>query len=246
MLDDDRYAGERVGTVAVLVAAVVGATLIASLVALLVLAFRRRGRFGPAPPRGDVLLFAGSWIVVHVILVVRLSPGAPETWVGVLLPAWMVIALVLHRAEAAIPKWVIALPIGLLAMHNLVAGLWVVRSESVDYNAQKAAWLLDVAGPGDAIVTADVTGFSRYLTYRSAARVIPLDEITAEEFGAMYDHFEASEGRVYLTGDVLAPPPRFEARSPEDAEVLSQFADEIRADAELVHADDFGGVYQLR
>ena len=226
-LNEERYAGDRFGPAATAVAVGVALALLSSLVVLGMTVVRNRrlleprsgARTGTALP-GTVLLYFGSWAVVHAIVILPRAAASAEAWIGVLLPVWVGVAYLVERARRTAPSALFVLPVALLALHNAVSGLWVMRTDAVDYNARKAAWLLAEAGPDDAIVTADATGFSRYLTYRSPARVVVVDGADRDAFDRLDDRHD----RVFVTGDVLGSRPG--------------------AGTRLVHADEFGGVFE--
>jgi hypothetical protein len=77
---------------------------------------------------------------------------------------WICIAVVVfERARIRKHRALVVALLVVLAVHNLTGGFWMMRSRSTDFNAVKGGWLLDHAGSGDVILTADGAVFQRYL-----------------------------------------------------------------------------------
>lgn len=55
-----------------------------------------------------------------------------------------------------------------------------------------------------------------------------------------------ASGRLWVLGDVFAPPPSLGARFPAEAAALGKLSAWLRDRVETVRSDAFGGVFRLR
>jgi hypothetical protein len=216
------------------------AILLVSLVLLGVLLLR-----APRDPRGRsrLLLLFVAWILGYWLVAIRVDPGAPEAWTLILIPIWIVVGMAVFDRVGAVPLALIWLFVGALFVHNLLGGMLLMHDASTDFNVRKSEWLVDNTRSHDVVLTAAGSVFTRYLAYHADALVIGLLEPEAVERD--YRLALATDGRVYITGDVLRPPPYIRDGQPTLYDALRQLSTQLRDNVFRVRSDAFGGVYLL-
>ena len=109
-------------------------------------------------------------------------------------------------------------------------------------------------GAGATVGTAGGRVCFRHLRYHSPADVVDAwtgegrDEVSGvrcqvsgtEPGGAV------ASGRLWVLGDMFAPPPSLGARFPAEAAALGKLSAWLRDRVETVRSDAFGGVFRLR
>jgi hypothetical protein len=118
----------------------------------------------------------------------------------------------------------------LLAVHNLISGMLVMRSPDSDLGARRAEWLVANAEEGDVILVAEGSTFERYLAYRTSAEVVPLRYLDSSELRRRYDAIVDSAGDVFATEGVFLTTSEYCTQSQALCEDLRDFGAEIRSD----------------
>lgn len=256
MLGEEFYMGESLP----LWQAVAGSITFAALLAAflfsvwfgLVHLFRpdgRRKRERVAAVYGwKAVLVVAVWFVAYAGAILFLEPGNPEVWVMGLVPFWLLFCgLIAAPISRDNRLWVILALVAALALHNTVGGMAPLRREQGDYNGRKADWVLRNAGAGDLILTAGNPVFERYLRYYSTARVEYLHHWSEERLSRSPARaLDLPEGRVFVLGDVFAPPASLRVRFPNKSEQIDDFARRLKPRVQKVHDNEFAGVYTLR
>jgi hypothetical protein len=221
-LDEERFAAERapqvsrIAPVSFVVLVVLGLVLLALAV--------RRWRGVPS----SRLLAVFLWALGLAIVILARSPTTPEAWLPILIPAWILIGVgILDRVPERASGVAVAFVL-VLAVHNLVAGILVMRSPDNDLGARRAAWLLANAKEGDVILVAEGSTFERYLAYRTSAEVVPLRYLDAGELRRRYAAVTDSAGDVFATEGVFLSKSEYCAQSQSLCEDLNEFGAQIR------------------
>lgn len=176
-------------------------------------------------------------------LLLFIEPGNPELWIMGLPPFALVFCgLVLLPLTVDNRLWLPFAAVLVLLLHNAGA-IYMLHDASKDYQQAKADGILDIAKPGDLIVTAGNPVFERYLRYHTDAEILYLYTLTEEELAVA--QIPAVQGTVYLLGDVFGPPKSLAVRFPVRTAWIQRFAGQTECRVELILQDDFGGVYQL-
>jgi hypothetical protein len=187
------------------------------------------------------------WILAYWLIVVGRSSSAPEAWIPLLPAVWICIAVVVfERVRIRKHRALVVALLVVLAVHNLTGGFWMMRSRSTDFNAVKAGWLLDHAGSGDVILTADGAVFERYLRYYSAAEVISLEGLPSNELSEIYIMAVRQHGRIFATAGVFDPPSQLDTLYPATFRAMEEFASSIKPNFRRAAASDLGDVYLRR
>jgi hypothetical protein len=246
-LMEEQYAGERAASIVRIVPSLTVPLLLA-LAAALVWLVRRRLLERTLPRDVTVSLAAVTvWILAYWLIVVGRSSSAPEAWIPLLPAVWICIAVVVfERARIRKHRALVVALLVVLAVHNLTGGFWMMRSSSTDFNAVKVGWLLDHAGSGDVILTADGAVFERYLRYYSAAEVISLEGLSSNELSEIYIMAVRQHGRIFATAGVFDPPSQLGALYPATFRAMEEFASSIKPDFRKAVASDLGDVYLRR
>jgi hypothetical protein len=162
-----------------------------------------------------------------------LEPSNPELWVMSLVPLWGIVAWLL--LETHCPRFglrVVTLFVMLMGMHNLFAGMGSIKSSKGDYFQEKSKWVLEHAGTGDTIHTADSYILAFYLNYWSNAEI---RNVNSQDW---------KPGRTtYVFSDVFDPPPAIGVRYPEFARKVADAAQELQPISSKIHDDQFGGIW---
>ncbi len=180
-----------------------------------------------------------TWILVWlggaILPTLMLEPSNPELWVMALIPLWLMAAwLLMSLPSSSLTKPVSIVAIALLGLHNLIAGMGIMKSKNGDYLFKKAEWVIQVAGKNDVINTADSFVFTFYLDYWGKAEV---RNINTQEW-------KMGE-TTYVLGDVFNPPKSIGVRYPNEAAQVAKTAAELSPLCTKVHDDIFGGVWIL-
>jgi hypothetical protein len=122
----------------------------------------------------------------------------------------------------------------------------MMHDRSADLNAVKARWLLDNTRDGDVILTADGAVFERYLRYYSAAEVVSLEGLLADELAKTYAASVHQTGRVFATAGVFNPPSQLFAVDEVSFHAIKQFGTAVKPDFRKVVGSDVGDVYIRR
>lgn len=208
-------------------------------------ALRHRGRIrsGTVPGGRTVLLGVAIWLVIHALFTLGGQPGKPESWLMAMVPLWLLFCgLIVSPLARANKLWIILVLLFFFGLHNWVAGLQIVRDPRGDYNRRKAEAVLALAGPDDAILTAETRVFYRYLRYWSSARILDANAMDPD----LADRLPEWPGTVYVLHDIFNPPAPLAVRHPESVERVREIAERLRPQLKRVADDPFGGVYRLR
>ena len=174
------------------------------------------------------------WFAGTAAPTVLLEPSNPELWILSLAPLWLLFAWLASSSWTKGFQRVAVGMVALLAFHNLLVGMGMLRNPEGDYNRQKAEWVLGRAAEGDVLYTADSFVFSFYLNYWSEAEVR-----NANSQGW-------KQGKsTFVFDDVFNPPPAVGIRYPGFAKHVEAVAKELRPICSKVRQDRFGGVWML-
>lgn len=184
-----------------------------------------RLRFGREPRdrlRGrPVIVALVAWLVAYAALVIVVHPDSPELWICFLLPLALAIGVVLDTFST---NRALRAPLafcGLLLACNL-CGMAMIRAQSSDFNAHKAAGVLAQAQSGDDIYTRDADVFTRYLRYHAAAGVTVVNcwAGDATETAALLERPQTVGARRFVFNEVFEPPAYLASRNGEMVEGL--------------------------
>jgi len=222
--------------------AAAGLVLLVATISLgLVLAVRSLR--GPPLHDGRVLALV-AWIVLYWIVVIGRTPAAPESWIPLLTPVWILVGvLVFARVRG---RWANRAVVGFVVVfiaQSAIGGMAVVRPARWDLNARRASWLEANARPGDTILSEDGPIFDWYLAYHTAADVLPLTFMSQEQLESTYAALASRPGAVYATDTVLDPPPEYAAQDPAGYAAVVAFAAQVRGDFLPVYRDETGTVF---
>jgi hypothetical protein len=193
---------------------------------------------------GQALLVVAIWIGVYWLILIGPSSSAPEAWIPLLPAVWTCVAAVVLRACETRASRILAVAFLLtLMVHNLAGGFWMMHSQSTDLNAAKSQWLVDNAGAGDLILTADGLVFKRYLQYHTAAKVVGLDELPVGQIPGLRG-VVATHGRVFATAAIFDPPPQLRVNEPPRFAAIEQFATAVQPQFRTVAESPVGNVYE--
>jgi hypothetical protein len=224
-VDEERFAAERSPPVSRVAAPITLVSIVVLGLALLALA---ASHWREVP--GEPILAVGLWALTLAAVVAARSPITPEAWLPLLIPAWTLVGVgifdrVPQRASVLIVSFVLV-----LVVHNALAGMLVMRSQNNDLGALRAAWLVENAEEGDAILVAEGSTFERYLAYRTSADVVPLRYLDRDDLERRYAEVTERAGAVYATEGVFAPASEYCAQSRPLCDDLRDFGAEIRGD----------------
>ena len=241
MLQEELFLGRQAAAWVRWLAPVTCAAALAGLVAvwLRILARLRATRAEPDALRGSALV----WLAGSAALALWTEPANPEMWIAALAPFWLLTAR-LWPAVASESRAVKLAPAALtvlLLAHNGVGGWALIASPRSDYARAKFAWLNARAKPGDLIVTAESYSVVTRQQYVLPARVADAKFLRPEDWPALR---ASVRGRIFVMGDVLEPVAALLRRDPAAVARLRALADEIRPGLALLHADEWGGVYE--
>ncbi len=177
------------------------------------------------------------WLAVHSVLAVWVSPRNPQVWITALPALWLSLEIGLTaRLWARLPA-LVAAAVPLLLLHNYLGGLVLLAEPAGDYQAVKAAWLIEHARPTDTIITAEAPGFVRYLRYHTEADIVDLyrREVTTRPLRV--------SGRVYVMPEVLDPIPALRRLYPGKQESIDRIAQRLYPRLRPVARTPFGTIY---
>lgn len=178
------------------------------------------------------------------------GPTQPEVWLVFLVPFWMLLGSLIKEPDRASGFKLVP---ALLAVSTLIAGLLPIHVGE-NRQATLGRWLVEHLEPGDVLVTADSSGFARYVGYFSATDAVHIgyngsqdDSVEtietlsqllqtdadnmeiADLFASVYllsgAHRTAGTGELYFTADVLDPPSWMRAARPGPSAALLDLAD---------------------
>lgn len=169
------------------------------------------------------------WLLAYAALVIAVHPDSPELWICFLLPLALSAGVAL---DAFFKDRALRAPIafcGLLFAYNL-CGMAMIRAQSSDLNAQKAAWVLKEARNGDDIYTRDADVFTRYVRYHAAAGVNAVNcwSRDAAETEVLLEGVRPPGARRFVFDDVFEPPSYLVARTPEIVEGLAAWKGRLK------------------
>jgi hypothetical protein len=247
-LNEESYAGKHADDIVRIVPFITTPVLFLIIAAGLWRTWRDRSRHNLRNVGGPYLIAVTIWAATYWgVLVVRRSSAAPEAWIPLLPAVWILIsAAVLERAHTRKSQALVVALLAALLVHNFVGGLWMMQSRSADLNFLRSQWILDHAGAGDLVLTADGPAFERYLRYYSQAEVVGLAERPAAEVATMYDRAVRQRRRIFATSGVFDPPAQIRAINPMTFEAIKEFAGRVRPDFRKVAKDEFSSVYLRR
>jgi hypothetical protein len=184
-----------------------------------------------------------AWILLYWIVVTGRSPAAPESWIPVLTPIWILLgALVFGRAQGRFVRIALVSFVALFVLENAIGGMAIVRSAEWDLNARRSSWLIVHAGPEDTILSRDGPIFDWFLAYHTTAAVVPLGFQNDDQLKAAYAALPRS-ATVFAMDTVFTPPPEYFAQDPPGYAFAVDFAEMVRPDFEVVYRDQVGTVY---
>jgi hypothetical protein len=198
-----------------------------------------------APGEGRFLIF---WIAAYLGLTgVAGSIVQPEVWLLFLVPLWLSIVFLLRKLT--LPSRSLVLVAGALFLSSLVGGLLPVHLGG-DRQADSSAWLADHTTAADLLLTADSSGFARYVAYQRPPQVVYLAHsdyieslkelilegettseiaVAAREERRLLGHQPPHEGDgdLYVTRDVFDPPDWLVRSNPVAAAALIDLGAEV-------------------
>ncbi|VGO18290.1 hypothetical protein [Pontiella sulfatireligans] len=205
-----------------------------AIVCLVVLALRRVSAF---PPLGWAAL---AWLVGSAAMAMWFEPANPEMWIFTIPPLWLFLGLGWRCFPIGL-KWLPVVVAGLLAFHNFIGGMLLLRSEANDYCRQKAEWIVEHAVAGDVVLVADSHSFTTYLQYGSPAQVEDMKFQGMDEWNALK---KGATGRIYVYGDVLELLPAVARRDSSSVAELRTLGVALRPQLKRIHQDAFGAIYE--
>jgi hypothetical protein len=164
-----------------------------------------------------------------------LEPSNPELWVMALAPLWAVFLGFAATRPASRQRlaWIMAM-VCLLGVHNIVAGMGIIKDRESDYNFKKAEWALQHAAAEDVVHTADSFVFTFYLNYWGKAET---RNVNSQDWKPGIT--------TYVFDDVFNPPVAVGLRYPKFAEKVSATALELHPKCRKIQDDQFGGIWKV-
>ncbi|UYQ92524.1 DUF2723 domain-containing protein [Chitinophaga horti] len=243
MIVEEVYAANTNGVLNFVACATLVLTGIA-LLWLLIKGFRHTTRKGFKPENWLLVL----WIAIYGLVLLYLDPNSPEPWTMLLVPivllftSWLVSPL--FEKKLTFVPW---LAVSLLALHNLVGGYMLIRSESSDYIVNRAAWLKQHARTGDLVLSLGSGSMLAYIVYESPASICSPEQA----FDRCMDEAEktiAAGHHVYIAEDMIHRDDAVKFRDPETYEKTAVFVEKYKDYLVLVNPenDGFGKIYELK
>jgi len=210
-------------------------TFVAALIglALIALFFIFRIIFKPSIYQEPLFWISGVWLIGTALPTLWVEPANPELWVLSIPAFWMLFFVFIDHINITRKTLVrLAFVIILFGLHNIVVGMGMINSRESDYNFKKSAWVLQQAGMGDTVLTADSFVFTFYLRYWSPAIV---RNVNTQPI--LYGR------NTYLFNDIFEPNPVLKIRQPKFAKQIKKVAKKLRPYSQKVHKDVFGGIW---
>jgi hypothetical protein len=184
-----------------------------------------------------------AWILLYWVVVTGRSPAAPESWIPLLTPIWILVgSRVFDRMQGRFARIALVSFVALFALENAIGGIAIVRSPDWDLNARRSSWLIVHASPEDTILSGDGPIFDWFLTYHTTATVVPLGFQDDHQLKAAYAALPGS-GTLFAMDTVFTPPPEYFAQEPTDYAHAVDFGQMIRPDFEVAFRDEVVTVY---
>ncbi|WP_372797560.1 hypothetical protein, partial [Pontiella sp.] len=183
------------------------------------------------------------WFVLYALAVIRTEAGSPELWIMALIPFWLAVAVLLQSVSDVQGRLGVWVPVTMLMLHNLVAGLLPVRAAESDYHRAKSAWVLEHAGASDRVLVDYEPVLIFYLNYCSDAAIINSGEYDSEE---LQRRLRDAAGETYAFHSFFEPMGAMRHRSPAQYEKMARTGLFFKPFFEKVETDAFGGIYRLR
>lgn len=193
-------------------------------------------------PGGKAMAAAGLWFFIYMISLLVMEPGNPEVWLLGLVPFWLLVCgLVIMPLVRSNRLWIILLMFLFLGGHNYIGGINLLKNPDMDFNKNKAAWVLENSVSNDLIITAGNPVFVRYLRYYSIADVIDLNFSSPEQLTRRIEHARTT----FILNDVFDYPSSMRIRFPIVAEKIDRYATELELKSLRLFENEFGGVWEL-
>lgn len=174
-----------------------------------------------------LLLWLGGTLFPTLVL----EPSNPELWILALAPLWMLFLRLLVNLPL-FGRRLAFIMVGVLGVHNIVAGMGSMRSQNGDYNFRKAAWMIEHGGVADTVHTGESFVFTFYLDYWGNAKVRNVNSQRWES-GAI----------TYVFDDVFRASGAFGVRYPDFADNVLATAKELKPLCTRIYTDEFGGMW---
>jgi hypothetical protein len=150
-----------------------------------------------------------AWLAPYAVFVTWWEPVNPEFWIAIWVPAAILLALPLSRANTWNACASVGLVVGALFVVNLAGSVLPQNSAQNDYWRERTEWYAANVNSEDLVVS---NGFlqSAYLRYFAHARVLNVDLYADEDvesaLGEIEDEIDSSNAsRILFSSEVFAP-----------------------------------------
>jgi len=211
------------------------------------------------------------WLLFSGLVVWRLNPYGPEAWIMLLPPLLVVLTLLVLQPAVrnGVRDALLAIVVIMLA-HNAISGIGIIHDRLSEYAVAKTQWILENAGPDDAVLIVDDNPLFMTMNYRSEAKILPVvleatpiiaegllsghwrvklaSELSRDFRVVMLDEFFAETlaggHRIIFTNDFFEGSRRRQYGNLSDTEL--ELLDTLRSRlTEVWHDDTLGSVYVL-
>lgn len=244
-LAEEVFMGRHAPAGTVWISALTAAAVALAGLARMADAIRTRGAAPADRDRRALARGAAAWLAAAAAAALWTEPGNPEMWLMALPAVWLWIGLTWNSGpgiRAALP-WAFSI---LLAAHNWLGGMRLLRNPEGDYLARKADAVAGRTGPGGIVLTADSHGFVTYLAYRTGAEVLDAKFLSAEGFDRAVRNRPVPPERVWVYEEVLNPLPPVLCRRPEDVRRLRELGAALGADTRPADGESGWGLREWR
>jgi len=187
------------------------------------------------------------WCLIFVGFLVSITSGTYEIAVSGLVPIWALVTVFIFDVLCRNGKRLACVSFAALFLaHNLVGGMAWVWSEHGDRWRARSAWLIENAGPDDTIVTAEKSGFTRYLQYWVEAEVVNLINAGEEHFRNIETTIMRREGQIFVLQEVFKRPAYLCIWNSSSCDRLSDFTAGIEPNLERVAKSGPSIIYRIK
>lgn len=216
MLNEECFFGEKIGAGPAATGLVFLVMAAGILTVLLFRGFKGWKLDRQRPGAWWLLVISMTWFLLFAVVIFRYDPAAPEFWIQAL-PALALLAFSFVATGNRMPSIRRGLVVfaGVLLLHNAGVGMFLLKMQDADYNAVKAAPLLERVVEDDLVLSSDNPVFFHYLRYMSPAEVVNLYAVKEEGYIDLRDRVRNTSGTVYAFDDLGNPAPNMRLRTPE-------------------------------
>lgn len=226
-----------------------------SLLVCLASAFRHRAG---TSSNGLIKYFFASFSL-QAIIVICLSPGGREPWIGTLLPlmalfAYFVLGPSFQNGKTRGP----IVLVGSFLLYNYFGGMGILQDRQGDYYSAKTSWLSGNATSRDLVLMSGSTwSFLNYLRYVVGVKSIvvttsdispnsPLQTLGPQRIRDEIQGVFQNGGRLFVFGEFLNPTQRLARKSKPLFNLTKEMALQFKARARLVDTGRIGQTYEIR